>query len=63
MKAGRTAPKLPLSRRTLDIRKILPLLDDRSKTHEVSKVRKDKASRPALDAEEVIVLLSLNAKA
>ena len=48
---------------TLDIRKVLLLLDDRSRTYEVSKVREDKACRPVLDAEEVIILLSLNIKA
>ena len=68
------APKLPLSRRALDIykvldiykalnlRKILLLLDDRNGTHGVSKVREDKASGPVLDAEEVTVLPSSNAK-
>ena len=40
----------------------LLLLDDRSRTYEVSKVREDKASRPILDAEEVTVLLSTNVK-
>jgi hypothetical protein len=80
MKTGRTAPELPLSRKTfdlrktldicsvldihkvLDIRKILLPLDDRNGTYGVSKVREDKASRPVLDAEEVTVLLSMNAK-
>ena len=47
-------------RRTLDIRKVLPPLDGRNGTHGVSE---DKAGGPVLDAEEVIVLLSSNAKA
>ena len=75
MKTGRTAPKFPLFRRTvdiyrtinirrtLDIRKILLLLDNRNGTHGVSKVREDKADGPILDAEEVTVLLSTNIKA
>ena len=50
-------------RRTFDIRKILLLLDDRSRTHEVSKAREDKAGGPVLDAEEVTVSPSTNAKA
>ena len=37
-------------------------MDGRSGTHGVSKVREDKAYRPVLDAEEVTVLLSTNAK-
>ena len=49
-------------RKVLNIRKILLLLDDRSRTYKVSKVRKDKAYRPVLDAEEVTILLSINAK-
>ena len=58
-------------RRTLDIRKvpnirkILLPLDGRNGTHgvsRVSKVREDKAGRPALDAEEVIVSPRTNAK-
>jgi hypothetical protein len=49
-------------RRTLDIRKILLPLDGRSRTYRVSKVYEDKAIRPVLDAEEVTVLLSTNAK-
>ena len=76
-KTGGTAPDLRRTfdiRRTLDIRrtvdlckvlnirKILLLLDDRSRTYEVSKVREDKAERPVLDAEEVTVLPSTNAK-
>ena len=48
--------------RSLNIRKILLPLDGLSGTHGVSKVRKDKAYRPVLDAEEVTVLLSINAK-
>ena len=50
-------------RKALDIRKILLLLDGRNGTHGVSKAREDKAGGPVLDAEEVTVLLSLNAKA
>ena len=50
-------------RRTLNIRRILLPLDDRSGTHGVSKVRKDKAGRPVLDAEEVTVSLSTSVKA
>jgi hypothetical protein len=49
-------------RKALDIRKILLPLDDRNGTHRVSKVRKDKAGGPVLDAEEVTVSLSTNAK-
>ena len=49
--------------KALDIRKILLLLNGRSGTRGVSKVRKDKAGRPVLDVEEVTVLLSTNAKA
>ena len=49
-------------RKTPDIRRILPLLDDRNGTHGVSEAREDKAGRPVLDAEEVTVLLSMNAK-
>jgi len=45
-----------------NIRKILPPLDGRSRTYKVSKVRKDKAYRPVLDAEEVTILPSTNAK-
>jgi len=86
MKTGRTAPKLPLFRKTVDLHKtislrqildirrtpnihkipnirgILPPLDDHSGTYGVSKAREDKASRPVLDAEEVTVSLSINAK-
>ena len=76
-KTGGTAPnirKTPDLRRTpdlyrtlnirkvLNIRKILLLLDNRSRMYEVSRAREDKASRPILDAEEVTVLLSINAK-
>ena len=50
-------------RKILDIRKILLPLDGRNRTHRVSKVRKDKASRPALDAEEVTVSPSTSIKA
>ena len=49
-------------RRTPDIRKILLPLDGRNGTYEVSKVREDKASGPVLDAEEVTVSPSSNAK-
>ena len=64
-KTGGIAPDIhrtPDLRKTSDIRTILLLLDDRSRTYEVSKVREDKAYRPVLDAEEVTVLLSTNAK-
>ena len=47
-------------RKALDIRKILLLLDNRNR---VSEAREDKASGPILDAEEVTVLPSTNAKA
>jgi len=69
MKTGRTAPKLPLSykalniRKALNIHKILLPLNGCSRTYRVSKACEDKASRPVLDAEEVIILLSINAKA
>jgi hypothetical protein len=66
VKTGRTAPDLRKTlniRKVLDIRKILLPLDGRSGTHRVSKAREDKANRPVLDAEEVIILLSSNAKA
>ena len=59
MKTGRTVLD-PC--KALDIRKILLLSDDRNRTHGVSEARKDKASRPVLDAEEVTILLSTNAK-
>ena len=49
--------------KALNIRKILLLLNDRSGMYRVSKVCKDKAGRPVLDAEEVTILLSTNAKA
>src|ERR1700733_2464162 len=48
--------------KALNIRRILLLLNGRSGTRGVSKVRKDKAGRPVLDAEEVTVLLSTNTK-
>ena len=72
MKTGRTAPdicKTPNLCRTLNICKVLNIckillpLDGCSRMYKVSKVRKDKASGPVLDAEEVTILLSLNAKA
>ena len=50
-------------RKVPDIRKILLPLDGRSVTHGVSEVRKDKASRPVLDAEGVTVSPSTNVKA
>jgi hypothetical protein len=50
-------------RKTPDIRKILLPLDGRNGTYEVSKVCEDKACRPVLDAEEVTISLSTNAKA
>ena len=50
-------------RKALNIYKILLLLDGYSGTYRVSKVYEDKAGRPVLDAEEVITLLSINAKA
>ena len=78
MKTGGTAPSIcrtPNLRKTSNIHTIfnirktlnlyitLLLLDDRSRTYKVSKVRKDKAYRPILDIEEVTVLLSTNTKA
>ena len=51
-----------MSRKILDIRKILLLLDDRSRTYKVSKAREDKAGGPVLDAEKVTVLPSTNIK-
>ena len=72
MKTGRTALDLRKTfnirktfdlRKALDIRKILLPLDGRSRTYEFSKVHEDKACRPVLDAEEVIVSPSTNAKA
>ena len=54
--------KIPDLHKTFNIRKILLPLDGRNGTHGVSKVRKDKASGPALDAEEVTVLPSTNVK-
>ena len=55
--------------RTLDIckafniHKILLTLDGCSGMYRVSKVSKNKASRPVLDIEEVTISLSTNAKA
>ena len=69
MKTGRTAPKLPLSCKTLDlhktlnIRKVLLPLDGRNGIYGASKVREDKADRPVLDVEEVTVLPSTNIRA
>ena len=54
--------KIPNLCRTLNICKILLPLNSRSGTHRVSKAREDKASRPVLNAEEVTILLSINAK-
>ena len=48
--------------KALNVRKILLPLDGRSRTYRVSKVCKDKAYRPVLDAEEVTILPSTNAK-
>jgi hypothetical protein len=48
--------------KVLNIRKILPPLGGCSRTYRVSEVRKDKACRPVLDAEEVTVLPSINTK-
>ena len=48
--------------KTFDIRKILLLLDDRNRIYRVSKVRKDKASKPVLDIKEVTILLNTNVK-
>jgi hypothetical protein len=49
-------------RKVLNIRKILLPLDGRSRIYGVSETREDKANGPILDAGEVTVLLSLNAK-
>ena len=49
-------------RTIFNIRKILLPLDGRSGTYRVSKVCEDKAYRPILDAEEVTILPSTNAK-
>ena len=49
-------------RKVLNIRKILPLLDDRNGIYRVSEARENKAGRPVLDAEEVTVSPSINAK-
>ena len=49
-------------RKVLNIHKILLPLDGRSGIYRVSKVYKDKASRPILDAEEVTILPYINAK-
>ena len=71
IKTGRTAPDIrktpnlhrtPDLRKALNTRKILLPLDGLSGTHRVSKVYEDKAYRPVLDAEEVTILLSSNAK-
>ena len=59
MKTGRAGLDL---RKTPDVRKILLLLVDHSRTHKVSKEREDKAGRPVLDAEEVTISPSTNAK-
>ena len=77
IKTGRTTPNIRKTSnlyRTLNIYKVLNIykifniykillhLDSRSGTYRVSKVRKDKAYRPVLDAEEVTILLSTNTK-
>ena len=49
-------------RTIFNIRKIPPPLDGYSRTYKVSKVRKDKAYRPILNAEEVTISPSINAK-
>ena len=49
-------------RKVLDIRKILLPLDSRNRTYGVSEARENKACRPVLDAEEVTVSPSTNAK-
>jgi len=59
-KTGRAGLDL---RKTTDIRRILLPLNDRSGAYRVSEAREDKAGRPVLDAEEVTILLSSNAKA
>ena len=59
MKTGRTVLD-PC--KALDIRKILLLSDDRSGTYGGSQAHEDKTSGPVLDAEEVTVSLSTNAK-
>ena len=48
--------------KTPDIRRILLPLDGRNGTYGVSKAREDKADGPVLDAEEVTVSPSTNAK-
>ena len=58
MKTGRT----PDLRKTFNICKILLPSDGRSGTHRVSEARKDKASKPILDAEEVTISLNTNTK-
>ena len=59
MKTGRTALDLC---KVLNIRKILPLLDDRNGIYGVSEAREDKAGRPVLDVEEVTISPSMNVK-
>ena len=49
-------------RKVPNIRKILLPLDGRNGIYRASKVYKDKANGPALDAEEVTILLSTNIK-
>ena len=65
MMTGRTVPDIRKNlniRKTVDIRKILLPLDGRNGTYGVSKAREDKADGPVLDAEEVTVSPSTNAK-
>ena len=70
-KTGGTAPDIRRTpnlhktsniRKVLNIREILLPLDGLSGTHGVSKVREDRAYRLVLDAEEVTVSPSTNAK-
>ena len=49
-------------RKVPNIRKILLPLDGRNGIYRASKVYKDKANGPALDVEEVTILLSTNIK-
>jgi len=48
--------------KAINIRKILLPLNGYSGMYGVSKTSEDKASRPVLDVEKVIALLSINAK-
>ena len=49
-------------RKAPNIYKILLPLDDHNRTYKVSKARKDKASRPALNIKEATILLSISVK-